>query len=93
MNGVFSQEADEYLRGRPIHELYCHSMIFCRKARNVLEFDWGKAEIDEIVANTRYPVPKTLPSSVSNQVDAASLTSGGPLTRAPCALQMPARRA
>jgi SAM-dependent methyltransferase len=59
INGVFSHEADEYLRGKPIHELYCHSMIFCRKARNVLDFDWGKAEIDDIVANTRYPTPKT----------------------------------
>lgn len=31
MNGVFTQEADAYLRGRPIDELYCHSEILCKK--------------------------------------------------------------
>ena len=60
MNGVFTQEADAYLRGRPIDELYCHSEILCKKICNPIEFDWSKAEIDEIVANTRYPAPKTL---------------------------------
>ncbi len=64
MNGVFSQEADQYLRGIPVHELYCHSEILCKKTHEAPEFDWSKAKIDEIVANTRYPVPKTLPSAV-----------------------------
>jgi len=92
MNGVFSQEADEYLRGKSIGELYCHSEIFCKKNRDVLDFDWGKSEIDDIVENTRYPVPKTLTSAVSFQADAASLTNGEP-TPGPCPLQTPARLA
>jgi SAM-dependent methyltransferase len=58
MNGVFSQEADEVVRGKPIPELYCHSGILCKKVRDVPNFDWGTAELDEIVANTRYPAPK-----------------------------------
>lgn len=63
MNGVFRQEADQYLRGKLVHELYCHSEIFCKKIHDVPEFNSGEAKIDEIVANTRYPVPKTLPSA------------------------------
>jgi SAM-dependent methyltransferase len=58
MNGVFSQEADEYLRGKAIVELYCHSEILAKKVRDVLEFNWASADIDEIVATTRYPPPK-----------------------------------
>jgi Methyltransferase domain len=59
MNGVFSQEADEYLRGRAVAELYCHSEILAKKTRDVVKFDWASADIDDIVATTRYPPPKT----------------------------------
>lgn len=59
MNGVFNQNADEYLRGQPIPELYCHSEILCRKAREVTQFEWKKVEIDQIVDSTRYPPPKS----------------------------------
>jgi SAM-dependent methyltransferase len=58
MNGVFNQKSDEYLRGKPVGDLYCHSEILCRKTRDVSEFEWNKVEIDEIVDNTRYPLPK-----------------------------------
>jgi SAM-dependent methyltransferase len=60
MNGLFSQEADEYLRGKLIGELYCHSEILAKKVRDVPEFDWASADIDEIVATTRYPPPRTV---------------------------------
>jgi ubiquinone/menaquinone biosynthesis C-methylase UbiE len=59
MNGVFSQEAEEYLRGKPVHDLYCHSEILCKKAREVAGFDWGNVEMDEVVNNTRYPAPES----------------------------------
>jgi Methyltransferase domain len=62
MNGVFSQEADEHLRGKAIHDLYCHSEIFCKKSRDVPNFDWSKVEMDEVVSNTRYPPPHALAS-------------------------------
>lgn len=58
MNGVFSQEADEHLRGTLVGELYCHSEILCKKTRDVACFDWSKVGIDEIVDGTRYPPPK-----------------------------------
>jgi hypothetical protein len=57
MNGVFSREADQYLRGRPIHDLYRHSQILCRKTRDVPDFVWGNVEMD-VVNNTRYPPPR-----------------------------------
>ena len=57
MNGVFNLRSDEYLRGKPVGDLYCHSEILCRKTRDVSEFEWNKVEIDEIVDNTRYPPP------------------------------------
>jgi SAM-dependent methyltransferase len=57
MNGVISQNADGYLRGTPIPELYCHSEILCTKTREVTDFEWSKVGIDEIVDNTRYPSP------------------------------------
>lgn len=60
MNGVFSQEADEDLRGKPIAELYCHSEILCRKSRHVSEFDWTQVAIDEVVDSTRYPPPNSV---------------------------------
>ena len=58
MNGVFNQEDHGSLRGTPIHELYCHSEILCLKTRDVVDFDWYKVGIDEIVDGTRYPTPK-----------------------------------
>jgi ubiquinone/menaquinone biosynthesis C-methylase UbiE len=59
MNGVFTGESDRYLRAKPIHELYCHSEILCKKAREIQAFDWSNVEIDEIVDDTRYPPPKS----------------------------------
>ena len=58
MNGAFSQKADEHLRGKPVGGLYCHSEILCKKTRDVPDFDWNKVDIDEVVDNTRYPLPK-----------------------------------
>jgi hypothetical protein len=58
INGVFSQEAAGYLKGQIITDLYCHSEIFCKKSRDVLNFDWSKVEMDEVVSNTRYPPPR-----------------------------------
>jgi SAM-dependent methyltransferase len=58
MNGIYGQGAHEALRGEPIHELYCHSEILCKKSHEIQNFDWSKVEIDEIVDNTRYPAPK-----------------------------------
>src|SRR5262249_50437101 len=58
INGVFNQKSAEPLIGRPIPELYCHSEILCKKTRDVSEFDWSQVGMNEVVDNTRYPLPK-----------------------------------
>jgi SAM-dependent methyltransferase len=55
--GFFGEEAEQYLRFQDIPELYCHSEIFCCKARDVGNFDWRSVDPDEIVNGTRYPLP------------------------------------
>lgn len=56
--GAFSDDADEYLRRKPVVELYCHSAILVRKERDVPDFDWRRAAVDDIVDGDRYPAPK-----------------------------------
>jgi SAM-dependent methyltransferase len=58
MNGVFSQKSVDVLRGKPIGDLYCHSEILCKKAHDVSDFEWSQVGIDDVVDNTRYPLPK-----------------------------------
>jgi hypothetical protein len=55
--GFFSEDADEYLRGRPVTELYCHSSILCRKEREIERFDWRTLSEEDIAEGTRYPPP------------------------------------
>lgn len=55
--GFFTKEADEYLRGRPISELYCHSEILCRKREEKSGFLWRSLDVDSVVDGTRYPPP------------------------------------
>ena len=57
MRGYFSGQADEYLRFRPINELYCHSAILCKKTREVPDFEWSKCSMDDLVEGSRYPLP------------------------------------
>ena len=57
MVGYFSHKADNYLKFRPIPELYCHSEILCQKVCNIVDFKWESVHIDEIVGNSRYPKP------------------------------------
>lgn len=58
ISGYFSHNADSYLRYLPVTELYCHSEILCRKRSEVVDFEWSKVSIDEIVEGTRYPMPE-----------------------------------
>lgn len=58
MGGYYSRQADQYLRYRPIRELYAHSEILCRKREDVPNFDWRNIQIDDVVDGTRYPKPK-----------------------------------
>lgn len=57
ISGYFAHNADAYLKHLPVAELYCHSEIFCRKCRNVENFEWANVSTDGIVEGTRYPLP------------------------------------
>jgi|688.fasta_scaffold377374_1 SAM-dependent methyltransferase len=57
MGGYFTHHADPKLRYKRVKELYCHSEIFCKKTRDLENFDWSQLNIDDIVDNTRYPEP------------------------------------
>jgi SAM-dependent methyltransferase len=57
IGGYFSRQADQYLRYRPVRELYCHSEILCRKRADVHDFSWKSLDVDSVVDGTRYPPP------------------------------------
>ncbi|MGD0830360.1 MAG: methyltransferase domain-containing protein [Terracidiphilus sp.] len=57
MIGRFSALADDYLKFTPIQGLYCHSNFLGRKIREVNHFDWGDVSLEELVGETKYPLP------------------------------------
>lgn len=65
MRGYFSAAADEYLRYRPVGELYCHSEILCRKVREVPDFAWHKCTADDLAGNSCYPIPSSASTTSS----------------------------
>jgi ubiquinone/menaquinone biosynthesis C-methylase UbiE len=58
MVGRFSSSADEYLRYRPVHGLFCHSEYLGRKVRHVESLDWASVDIAAVVGDTAYPKPR-----------------------------------
>lgn len=55
--GVFNSYSDNYLRFRPVKELYCHSEILVRKYKHVEDFDWEALNPEQLVGSTKYPEP------------------------------------
>jgi hypothetical protein len=55
--GRFSSLADDYLKNKPVTGLYCHSEYLGRKIRDVPNFEWKDVALDEIVGDTKYPMP------------------------------------
>jgi len=56
--GRFSSLADDYLKNMPVKNLYCHSEYFSKKVEDVPNLDWAVVDLRDVVADTRYPVPK-----------------------------------
>lgn len=56
--GRFSSLADDYLKNKPLRELYCHSEYLGKKVKEVHDFDWQKIDLNELVGETKYPEPK-----------------------------------
>lgn len=55
--GRFSSMADNYLRHKPVTNLYCHSEFLGRKVRDVGHFDWSGVDAAQVADNTTYPAP------------------------------------
>ncbi len=55
--GRFSALADDYLKNRKVTGLYCHSEYLGRKIRDVEAFDWAKVDLEEVLGETKYPLP------------------------------------
>lgn len=54
--GKFTNEADDYLRNKPVENLYCHTNYLGIKQRDVPDFRWENVNINELVMGTHYPL-------------------------------------
>lgn len=63
MVGRFSELANEYLRGKPVTGLFCHSEFLGKKVKEVEDFDWSQVDLMEVVSGTEYPKPDDRESS------------------------------
>lgn len=57
IKGEFSEESSEYLQGRLVAGLYCHSEFLGQKVEEK-ELCWENVTLEEIVGSTKYPEPK-----------------------------------
>lgn len=57
LEGKFSMDASEYLQGRMVTGLYCHSEYLGQKFQDLdkAKLDWGKVSLDDVRKGTEYP--------------------------------------
>ncbi len=55
IEGKFSDESSNYLKGNIVDGLYCHSEFLGKKVFEVNNYDWSKVDLDELVEGTEYP--------------------------------------
>ena len=57
-NARFSRVASEYLQGKYVGGLYCHSEFLGKKIAEVSdkELDWNRVDLGDVVGATRYPM-------------------------------------
>lgn len=60
IEGRFSEEAADYLRGRLVTGLYCHSEFLGQKVAEVEEekLSWENVCLEDVVGSTKYPLGK-----------------------------------
>ena len=58
IEGRFSESADEYLKGKPMLGMYCHSGYLGRKIKEIKDFDWNNVNLYDVIGETKYPIPK-----------------------------------
>ena len=59
MVGRFSENASDYLKGKYIDGLYCHSSFLGRKTKEMPLTDWASLTTDEVTGHTLYPKKET----------------------------------
>ena len=66
IKGKFSEESAEYLRGRLVDGLYCHSEFLGEKITEVSndKLDWRKITLEDVANGTKYPEPDSDTSTI-----------------------------
>ena len=54
----FGVIASDYLRGRPVGNMYCHSSYFGKKVAEAASYEWSQLELSSVVGGTFYPAPQ-----------------------------------
>lgn len=57
LEGKFSEDASEYLQGKMVGGLYCHSEFLAQKTKDIPdnELTWDNVLLEDVTGNTRYP--------------------------------------
>lgn len=55
IEGRFSEYSSEYLQGKLVKGLYCHSEYLGKKAREVTNCSWDEIVLEDVVRGTVYP--------------------------------------
>ena len=55
IEGRFSEYASEYLQGRQVPGLYCHSEYLGQKVNEIDNLSWDRVCLEDVVGTTKYP--------------------------------------
>lgn len=55
IDGIFSENVSEYLQGKEVAFLYCHSEYLGQKVEEIDDFEWSKVSLEKLLKNTCYP--------------------------------------
>lgn len=58
IEGRFSEYASDYLVGRKVNGLYCHSEYLGQKVKDVSNLSWDGVSLADVVKSTEYPRPR-----------------------------------
>lgn len=58
IEGKFSEYASDYLVGRKIGGMYCHSEYLGQKVKEVDNLSWDNISLSDVVKSTEYPKPE-----------------------------------
>lgn len=57
IKGEFSEESADYLKGRLVGGMYCHSEFLGQKVAEIEELSWDNVNLEDVVGATQYPLP------------------------------------